>query len=101
MQGSTQHITPSSHVINDDALTHVYNLCQKPCELREEEVEITKNVMVLDEEEALVTYEDKELEEEEEDIDEKTLYDITEEEKKDVYDPAVLGKMLIHCHFFV
>ena len=42
-----------------------------------------------------------ELEEEEEDIGEKTLYDIAEEEEKDVYDPAVLGKMLIHCHFFV
>ena len=43
---------------------------------------------------------EEELEEEEEDIGEKTFHDIAEEEK-DVYDPAVLGKMLIHCHFFV
>ena len=38
-----------------------------------------KTVMVLDEE----------LEEEEDDIGEKTLHDIAEEEEKDVYDPAV------------
>ena len=37
---------------------------------------------------------DQELEEEEEDIGEKTLHDIAEEEEKDVYDPAVLGKMV-------
>ena len=49
--------------------------CQETCELREKEVDITKNVMVL-EEEALVTYDDKELEEEEEDIGGKTLHDI-------------------------
>ena len=79
---------------------YVDYLCQEPCELREEEVDITKNVMVLDEEEALVTYDDKELEEGEEDIGEKTLHDTTEEEK-DVYDPAILGKILIHCHLSV
>ena len=53
-------------------------MLKEPCELREEEVDITKNVIVLDEEEALVTYDDKELEEEEEDIAEKTLHDIAE-----------------------
>ena len=52
-------------------------MLKEPCELREEEVDITKNVIVLDEEEALVTYDDKELEEEE-DIAEKTLHDIAE-----------------------
>ena len=65
-------------VKDEDALMDVDNLCQEPCELREEEVDITKNVIVLDEEEALVTYDDKELEEEEEDIAEKTLHDIAE-----------------------
>ena len=55
---------------------HVHYLCQEPYELREEEVDITKNV--LGDEEALVTYDDKELEEEEEDIAEKTLHDIAE-----------------------
>ena len=82
MQGSTQQTI----VMDEDPLT------QEPCELREEEVDITKNVMVLDEEE---------LEEEEEGIGEKTLHDIAEEEEKDIYDPAILGKILIHCHFFI
>ena len=75
-----------NRAIDEDALM------QETCELREEEVDIIKTVMVLD---------DQELEEEEDDIGEKTLHDIAEEEEKDVYDPAVLGKMLIHCHFFV
>ena len=65
-------------VKDEDTLMDVDNLCQESCELREEEVDITKNVIVLDEEEALVTYDDKELEEEEEDIAEKTLHDIAE-----------------------
>ena len=50
MQGSTQHITPSSHVKDEDPLMHVDYLCQETCELREKEVDITKNVMVLDDE---------------------------------------------------
>ena len=72
-------------------------ICQEPYELREEEVDITKNVIVLDEEEALVTYDDKELEEERR-TSLKRPYMIS---LKDVYDPAILGKILIHCHFFV
>ena len=68
-------------VIDEDALMDVDNLCQETCELREEEVDITKNVMVL-EEEALVTYDDKELEEEEEDIGGKTLHDILKKRRR-------------------
>ena len=65
-------------VKDEDPLMHVHYLCQEPCELREEEVDITKNVIVLGDEEALITYDDKELEEEEEDVAEKTLHDIAE-----------------------
>ena len=121
-EGSTPHIPPSSpvristpihisdsmagsgmrpeldkfdDVIDEEALMNVDDLRQETCELREVEVDITKTVMMLDEEE--VIHDDKDLEEEE-DIGEKTSYDVAEEEEKDVYDPAVLGKMLIHCH---
>ena len=70
--------------IDEDALI------KETCELREEEIDITKTVMMLDEEEL----------EEEEDIGEKTFLDISQQEELDIYDPAVLGKMLIHCHLF-
>ena len=97
--GTRPELDKFDDVIDEEALMNVDDLRQETCELREVEVDITKTVMMLDEEEALIIHDDKDLEEEE-DSGEKTLYDIAEEEEKDVYDPAVLGKMLIHCHVF-
>ena len=88
-------------LMDEEALMKVDILCQETHKLGEEEVEITKKaVMISDEEdEVLVISDDEELTQQNSGV--KTLQDIAEEEEKDVYDPAVLGKMLIHCHIFV
>ena len=85
-------------LMDEEALTKVDILCQETHELGEEEVDITKKTaMVSDEEdEILIISDDEELIQEDSGV--KTLQDIAEEEEKDVYDPVVLGKMLIHCH---
>ena len=88
-------------LMDEEALTKVDILCQETHELGEEEVDITKKTaMVSDEEdEILIISDDEELIQEDSGV--KTLQDIAEEEEKDVYDPVVLGKMLIHCLVFV
>ena len=87
-------------LMDEEALMKVDILCQETHELKEEEIEITKKATTISEEddEVLVISDDEELIEQDSGV--KTLQDIAEEEEKDVYDPAVLGKMLIHCHLF-
>ena len=89
-KGSTQHIPPSSHVIISTPINISDSMAGNVIALEWDEFNF-----IIDDEEV-----DKEVEEEEE-FGEKTLHDIADEEEKDVYDPAVLGKILICCHFFV